>query len=286
MKKFIKQLVVDYFPFLYFDLYLKFKSYLEHTEERRVMDGKNISSSSHQSIIFFGAHRSASTFIGGLLERLTSLWKMEHIDFDSFFTTYNLELQEKFEQDEFLDKAFFPQGYYYGPFRSFRDVPDLEQYRVLLLLRDPRDVLTSHFFSTRYSHGIHNRKILKKRRRAQERNLEEYVLEIAPKYIKIYTDYFENLIKRDLDNTLYTPYWQMVTDFEAWLSKVTNHLNLQHENVIEDIVEEVNFDVSEDKYEHKRQVTPGDYEQKLSGKTIDALNKEFRPLLTKMGFEV
>ena len=52
-------------------------------------------------------------------------------------------------------RIFLDRGYCYGGFRflpeSF-EIPILGQVKSLLLVRDPRDMLVSHYFSTRSSH--------------------------------------------------------------------------------------------------------------------------------------
>ena len=46
-----------------------------------------------------------------------------------------------------LKLIFRPHGYCYGPIRETAWLlPDLDSYKILLMLRDPRDVLTSLFF--------------------------------------------------------------------------------------------------------------------------------------------
>ena len=58
-----------------------------------------------------------------------------------------------------------------------------------------------------------------------------------------------------------------------------------NQTTVSQIINEANFDVEEDIYSHKRQVTPGDHKRKLLPETIDRLNSEFGEVLDVLGYK-
>ena len=183
-----------------------------------------------------------------------------------------------------LSFAFQPKGYYYGPIGSYRDIPHRHDYRVVLQLRDPRDVLTSLYYSTAFGHALISQKLVEERKEALKLSLDDFVLRTAEKYRGIYEDYINELM---LDGeVLFLRYEDMVADFSTWLNRLSQHCQLDHltESLMQ-IEAEADFDVSkEDKYVKRRQVTPGEHARKLSSETVAALNTSFEGILRKLGY--
>jgi len=243
--------------------------------ERMMMEGVDVAKSRHRSIIFFTAHKCASVYISRILKALSEDAKMTHIDFSLYFYFTDPSKRELFSNPAFLKNAFKKRGYYYGPYREFHNIPDMDEYAVLLVLRDPRDVLTSQYYSIAYSHPITNRKLLLRRREAQQMTVDEYVLRARHRVRRVYETYCSELLGRP--NVLFLKYEDMVADFEPWLRRAAEHVGLDgNELLLRRIIGEADFEVKgDDVYSHKRKVKQGDHRRQLKRETIEILNVEF-----------
>lgn len=273
-------------PLLHMVTFQRYSAYRRFRTERLVMRGERASTSDHPSILFFTTHRCASVFLSDALRALCDDAGMAHVDFDSYFDLTRVARYRIFSEDSFLTTAFHTTGHYYGAYRSFRDIPQLDDYRVLLVLRDPRDVLTSLYFATLYSHRVTNVQILRRRQRARRMTLDEYVLDVRHDFLQTYQTYCEQLLGRV--NVLYLRYEDMVSDFLAWLQRAAEHLRLaENVDLLGSIADEASFSTQRERehvFEHKRQVQPGDHTRKLQPETIKLLTSDFRPVLDRLGF--
>lgn len=179
--------------------------------------------------------------------------------------------------------AFDPIGHCYGPFRWFREIPDLDKYRAVLHLRDPRDGLVSEYFSFGFSHVTKTKKQIEHRDWVRQQTIDEYVLQVAEKKLDIHQAYVEQLLPRP--NVLYVTYEQMIEDFDGWLQRIAEHTDLAIPEALDRIkATHVSSVEKEDPTKHVRQMTPGDHLRKLKPETIERLNDQFRPVLDALGY--
>jgi hypothetical protein len=188
-------------------------------------------------------------------------------------------------------KKHVKQGYFYGAYRVFMgDIPDIEEYLIVLMLRDPRDVLVSTYFSSAYSHGMpkHNselkQKMITKRKEVLQMTIDEFVLKHALGTLHQYQEYVQNCLHRP--NVLFLQYENMVSDFEEWMQKLLMFLELDvPQEIVDQIISEADFTVQEENiHAHKRQVTPGDHKRKLKPETVRELNKIFSDVLRELDY--
>lgn len=214
----------------------------------------------------------------------------------------------------------------FGPIRSLEAMPSIpegiENYSVILHLRDPRDVLVSSFFSNAFSHpvtpGIFNPDEAA-RQEWIERGIDAFVIERSPIVISRYDYVISNLLGRE--NVMFLKYEEMTLDYPEWLAKFLSvfiapkqdaltatqrkgllgllekipliqekerspkpKFSTLYEQLYED--HKADFQVQdEDVYRHKRQVMPGDHTRKLQPQTIAALNQQFANILQTLGYE-
>jgi hypothetical protein len=209
-----------------------------------------------------------------------------HVDYDAYVTTmYPRKERDPFDTDGTLGIAFHSRGYYYGPIGSYREIPSADKYKIVLQLRDPRDMLTSLYFSTAYSHELINEKMVQRRLASLQQTVDEYVLSAAPDYMSIYERYIASLLLRE--NVLFLKYEEMVSDFPVWLDRLTQHCELSDQvNAIAQIKKNADFKVEkEDAYSQRRQVTPGDYHRKLKSETVEQLNSMFSSVLRQLNYQ-
>lgn len=98
---------------------------------------------------------------------------------------------------------FKRRGYVYSVFGgAIEGIPALEQYRIFLMVRDPRDVLTSMYYSSAYSHpvpeatGDKREAFLARRRHTREISIDQFALENAEHKRAIYQHYTDLLVKK------------------------------------------------------------------------------------------
>ncbi len=199
----------------------------------------------------------------------------------------------------------------FGPLRIYIPAPRMEDARILLHLRDPRDVLVSMFFSYCYSHSGEIEGGTGFRSEVAESGIDEFVWRMATaEVVPVTGDYgtgshlwdlagnvrkrYENYVSKILDrpNAVFVRYEDMVSDPVSWLRTVASIFGFEGQEQIERIgmalafylkVDRLKVD-REDHWAHKRQIAPGDYKRKLRAETIGRLNDAFGDVLTRLGY--
>lgn len=257
--------------------------------ERKFIKGKIRPDSRLQSLVFFTIYRGGSSFLGSLLSRLAGDGGLLPVDLDGYF--YDTGKGARWTGCGRVDPPLvYPKnGCYFGPYRSYhRGLGDLGDFKILLVVRDPRDAAVSGYFSL-FSHGMpltenrHDR-LNRKERRWQKTGipLDKYVLqklETDNSQVQTYLDYIRYLLGRE--NVMVLTYEKMVTDFPSWFDRLLSFLPFEvGPSTRERILKETSFHVAaEDKRKHRRQVMPGDHLRKLSPETVKILNRRLEPIL-------
>lgn len=257
--------------------------YFYFQNERLLIKGKNITKSNKQSVLFFTAHKCGSTYINGIIERLGSINNVIPVHFSNYFD--GVDNDPIFNEQNFLNNAFKSKGYYYGAFRKFHPIPNIDDYKILVVLRDPRDVLTSHYFSTLFNHPLVRRRTLENRKLNSDLTIDEYVIKFSDEFLHVYQTYIDELLNKP--NVLFLKYEEMITVFDNWLPKMAKHVGFTDDNeIIDKIVSESNFTVKkEDPNSFIRNIKAGDHLDKLKPKTILELNMKFENVLKRLGYD-
>jgi hypothetical protein len=257
-------------------------------------------------------HKSASSFAGRLLDQIAKSQNQTSIDFDGYLHAIpegeadqhvrpNLVAQLQSDEVEStaemlaqLKTLFLPGGCYYGPIRRpalLTSLPHLNDFRTIILLRDPRDCLTSLYYSMAFSHRTPANKqaqerFEKYREHVRQMDIDNYVLNEAPQWRKRYETYCTAL--QENQNVKLVKYEQLVLDFPGWLDRVTDALQVTlPRRTTSKLFRMADFDVAkEDVHSHKRQVLPGDHRRKLQPETIDKLTALLRPVLEYLDYSV
>jgi len=255
-----------------------------------------------KNVLVYTIHKAGSTFLDLLMSQTARRLSIHHLseNQDANFDAIHNSSWKQFIEDHSKQKSASFETSCFGPIRGSIDQPifpdDLQRYSVILHLRDPRDILTSMFFSYAYSHTVRSGRFEatdEQRNQWRENGIDKFVLSAAPALKQT----FDKLRQRLLGHPHVTlvHYEQMVLDYPNWLSnylsafchlsvptkkrrhlflpqsvrrkKIQNQLLLKHQD---------SFTVaSENVFEHKRRVTPGDHKEKLAGSTIQALDSIF-----------
>ena len=247
------------------------------------------------NVVLYTVHKAGSTFVNGLLAQICRRLEIEHhTENDARYQMLNSTMSWKQYLESNVRTGCF------GPIRAAAKLPvypaNLDEYSILLHLRDPRDVVTSMYFSKAYSHPVQSgvfEMTPQQREQLREEGIDRFVIRSAqllrPKYDKLY----EKL--KDRPNVTTVHYEDMVLNFPAWLDQVLSAfesfrvpaqkarnlllpqsvrwMGLKHHLLK---TNRSAFDVSEENvFSHKRKVTPGDHREKLKPATIAELNEIF-----------
>jgi hypothetical protein len=195
---------------------------------------------------------------------------------------------------EASDPMFVPQGFCYGGFRGLPgdvELPDFGKGRSVLLVRDPRDMLTSLYFSVAYSHrpppsqqesgmaDVFNQQ----RQAALGSSIDEYALKHAPIVLRSFEVVGRKTAR--LSPKTYR-YEDVIFSKLGWIEDVVRYLELEvPERLVATIVERNDVRPGiESAGEHIRRVTPGDHREKLAPETISQLNEILAPVLSRYGY--
>lgn len=199
---------------------------------------------------------------------------------------------------------FLPKGYCYGfPYLpSEFEIPIIGRVKTLLLVRDPRDMLVSLYYSVRSSHpepgssvNAVNAKIteLPGRRAAQTMDIDEfltgYIMDDANcNSIENYRDLLREYRELSVSGPVKLfRYEDVIYDKAGWVADICAYLgwNISAE-IQRDAVARVDiFPGSEQQDEHIRQVHPGNYKSKLKIETIRLIEDICAEEMAFFGYE-
>lgn len=252
----------------------------------RLIKGDQLTHSDKNSVLFFTVHKSASTFLVTFLKDLAQISGHVHIDINGFFASKGQKGKLLQENASFLNSIFYTKGYIYGPLRNYLPVPNLSHYPVVIILRDPRDVLTSQYFSIKNTHPLITPQLIRRREKANSTGIDEHVIEQSDRFLKTYEAYIKNVLHRP--NVLLVKYEDMIKDFNTFLQLINKHAQLQlNDEQLKMLDRSDQFKMKgEDTSSHKRKIISGDYKEKLQADTISFLNRKFKTVLLELAYSV
>lgn len=243
------------------------------------------------SMFMFGMHKSASTLMHTMMRDVFAHLDISVVDIDT--ALFNQGLLPVHITDS-MSSLFHGRGYAYLGFRNFwlqESYIDLALTKNILLIRDPRDAIVSHYFSTKYSHTIPDKGPVGDTMSKVRSNLEfvpvdEYAMQdnIVGHFLNGYKNYQRNL---PAISTRVYRYEDVIFYKREWLEDMLVFLDIQlDKNTVHEIVKR--YDIRPDKErpdQHVRQVSPGNYLTHLQPDTVDFLNSVFADVLHRYGYD-
>lgn len=259
---------------------------------KRIMAGKNISQSNQPSCLFFTTHKCASTYMGKFMPYLNANYLgLTSIDIENYL--WNNTTQDVHQKLQENQSTFFrTNGILYSPLRAFISIDNIEKYHIILMLRDPRDVLVSNYYSLAYSHQLpknqnRSKNFLNKRIEVQNKTIDEFVISRTNRFYNVYNDYCNKIIDNKLNFCLlkYETFWY---NFDFFLNEIERYFAIQINPKDKQFLREMkgSNNSKENRYDHKRKGVPGDHKNKLSQNTQDFLNEKFSRILYTLGYEI
>lgn len=183
--------------------------------------------------------------------------------------------------------CFDEGGIVFSGFRHFPsfDLP-IKNSRVIWLVRDPRDMLVSLYFSIMESHVIPagNEKLRREREQLSVISIDEFALKRARGYLMTFNRYQTKLEGTECRTFRYE---DVVYKKSDWLYEIVAFAGLPSSpDLIESITHRHDIVPSrEEVSKHIRQVHPGNFRKKLSTDTIAEINEILAPFLDEFGYE-
>lgn len=253
------------------------------SREAQYLAGQLQPTSDRPSVMHFTLHKCASVYLQTKLHMLAEQIGLTPLDLDGYF----------FDSAQPQPFTVQRRGFFYGPFRSLDDAfgvrrewPDLRGYKIIVVIRDPRDVLTSLYYSMAYSHrtprGDARDSFLAMRQEVQQIDIDQHVRQEARVFLPRYRSYFRLAQQYDVHLTTYE---QLVTNPDAWRESLLAYLGVVMSRWRKRrLISAADFAVKrENPAAHMRQVQPGDHARKLRPDTIAWLNAEFAEVLDWYG---
>lgn len=254
-------------------------------------------------ILIFTMHKSASLFLHRVCADLARLTNRTY--FSPNGGDVRVALKELAANADFWTHN---TSGCFGPLRAYIEVPEMRQARILLHLRDPRDVLVSMFYSYCYSHVGEVAGGTGYRKEIADQGIDNFVLklataprppvtgdygtgaplwEFAGNVQQRYGNYVHHLLRNPQRDVVLVRYEDMLADLDGWLGSVAERFEVSDAALIEELADSYRpmFDRrDENKWVHTRKMTPGDYVEKLSPATITELDRIFENTLNCLGY--
>ncbi|MCK4871408.1 MAG: sulfotransferase domain-containing protein [Phycisphaerales bacterium] len=220
----------------------------------------------HPTTIICCVHKGASTFVaGGFAQAVQrALPGIEHIP-----VHYRMVRGESIEALALPPTGVLATRVYPDQYDLLVEDPPptagrFADKKLIMLRRDPRDAAVSAYYSTAYSHPVppdRPEQFLEERRRLIEIGPAKGVLRY--KADKIIDEFLATVrFMRSYPRTLLTTYEELVSDFDAWFTRIADHLGWSMDvrsEISRGLAAQVQAPTAEDPSKHVRRVTPGNW---------------------------
>lgn len=261
----------------------------KYKTEIGLLKSKSKVASNVASIIHFSVNKAATQHVKGVLRKVSTENGIIPVSIHDYAFVSKMAYLDHltYEQMEEYKHVFKETGYLYSVFGGMiENIDNLNNYRVVLSVRDPRDILVSNYYSTAYSHSIppvesnKRKEFLGKRSWALEVGIDEFVLKESDRVFRIFDKYKSNLCKHH--NVGIVKYEDMIHNYQEWLMDLINKSGMKISSSLEQELIKKNTNKkpkSEDKLSHNRKGIAGDFKEKLEEDTIEKLNSKFKSVL-------
>jgi len=239
-----------------------------------------------QSVFLVGLPKAGSTLLNRMMRPITAAAGLSFVGLQETMFSMGVAPQEI---PAAVNAAFAPAGYVFGAFRSLPGGFELPAYaagRTILLVRDPRDMLTSLYFSLARSHRPPGKAVggemaatfEERRREISSMSIDAFALARAVVVLDQYATVAAKLTA--ISHRLYR-YEDVIFDKLSWARDMVAYLGLTVPAAVLENAADANDlrPAVEDPGQHVRKVVPGDHREKLRTETIAELNARFEPLL-------
>lgn len=163
----------------------------------------------------------------------------------------------------------------------------IKDKKCVVMLRDPRDILVSSYYSFGYSHVLSEDLSIRsgqisERSSIQAMSVDEYVLKRVDGWAIAFDKAHQVL--SSAQESMLIKYEDMIFNFDQFSSNLRKYIPIQS-GVIDQLYMQTRPRESEDLLSHKRSGRPGGYAEKLASDTISRINDKLSDCLTMFGYE-
>lgn len=242
----------------------------------------------------FALHKSGSVLLNRIVDDLSDVAGVPVFNFPELLFENGIRFQDL---EEVPADLFTKEGMIYSGFRHVPKEPcemDLAAGgKVILMVRDPRDILVSMYFSMKGSHAVpksgkSREKLLKIRENAEALSIDEFARGGCDRLRKKFRRYRKALVENDDIETRVFRYEDVIFEKPAWVRDIAGFFGLDVPGSAMDAIAE-RHDIrpeQEDPKAHIRRVAPGDYKEKLSPEAIEFLNAELAETVRGFGYDL
>lgn len=266
---------------------------LYHTEIA-LLHGNNLSHSPARSIIHFSLNKAATQYVRNILIICARENGVRPVQLNQYAWMADIPFIDEMKEHVFAryKRGFVSTGYCYTVFgRMVKNIPNFDAFLKLLMVRDPRDIIPSYYYSRTVSHPIPGdptkaARFLSDRQRVRGQSVDQFALDYSLQLAMILEEYLRYLEGRPL--VYITRYEDMISDFSTWLDNILAFCSFQisdrtRKRLVKASAQPI--PVSQSLQQKRRQVLPGDHKRKLQPETISILNERFLPFLKHFGYE-
>jgi hypothetical protein len=261
--------------------------------EKLLLLGLHRSDSKKKSILHFSFNKAATQTVKKLLIECGRQNGLTPALLHDYAFHHSLPFLDHLDSEGMKKYAhlFKSNGYVYSVFGGMIEgIPSLDKFKVVLVVRDPRDILVSDYYSIAYSHAIPDGEkkeiYLSRRESALASMLDEYVLNSAPKLQSVFERYEMHLFPV-CPSVHVARYEDMVENFPEWLDSLVSACGMEisktfRQNLLEK--HEARRPKGENIHKHLRKGMPGEHREKLRPETVEQLNNIFEEPLTRFNY--
>lgn len=244
-----------------------------------------------QSVFLLGLPKAGSTLLNRVMRPLCERGGLAPFSLHNEMRGLGVAIQD---MPDTVGEIYSATGYAYMGYRGLQSQDQLPAFasgRTVYLVRDPRDMVVSKYFSEAYSHrppgSVADDKMVKKfeerRQQLQDMDLDDYVLEAGHNTLKAFEATQAELA--NIEHRVWR-YEDIVFDKLDWVQQMLDYLDLKvPAPMVERVVERNDIRPDAEQTDaHVRRVTPGDHRNKLRPKTIEKLNELFAPILERFNY--
>lgn len=256
-------------------------------ESLAIIKGLGRAKKQKASIFFFTTHKCASTFTPKVLACAARKLDLKHIDYARFL--WHKSNDNVFDyMNKHAKKLFQAEGYVFAPLRQWIETRGCENSKVIIMLRDPRDVVVSMYYSMAYTHELpanRNRRkdFISERNDIVSMSIDDFVLKKSPHLLSVYAEYFLNLSKNK--NYYFCTYEDMIFNFQLWITGLENYLGIKFDEEIKKIWQQQVTPPKIESLSHIRKMLPGDHRLKLQPETIVKLDEIFSEFINRFSYD-
>jgi hypothetical protein len=242
----------------------------------------------NKSVVFISFHKCASRLFSNYVLRNTK--NLVQVDYQKL----------SYQNKKVTSILYEPTGYVYGVVRVLEknhplflqtsfllDKKNLDDKKILFLIRDPRDIIVSMYYSFGFTHGFSANEQIRKfqeqrRNKIRKMTIDEYAIKEAHSL----RDKFEvvNSLRNKINSHILLKYEDIIDNYDVFYRQLNEFIPLNDDMQLS-LFKRTRPQKEEQLMNHKRSGIVGGYNRKLRKDTIGKINTILRETLHRFNYE-